>query len=105
MTTVVTVRFQVDPGQFLKTITQDTPRLIAIAEDAKQYGVLSHRFVAGDNEVLAIDEWQSRAAFDAFFSGPSQRLIEAMMTEAGVTTPPVVAFYESLETPDRVTML
>src|SRR5262245_14040839 len=32
-------------------------------------GATRHRFAAGDNEVLVVDEWPDAASFEAFFAG------------------------------------
>ncbi|OHV37175.1 hypothetical protein BCD49_17720 [Pseudofrankia sp. EUN1h] len=59
---------------------------------------MHHRFVVGDGEVLAIDEWESVEAFQGFFA--SQATIPALMEAAGVQGPPQVSVYQSLATVD-----
>ena len=68
-----------------------------IAEAGKAAGALHHKFAAGDNEIVVVDEWESRAAFEKFFADPK---IAELMADAGASGPPAIEFYEALETSD-----
>jgi quinol monooxygenase YgiN len=74
-------------GEFLKTTS----------EQGKAAGALHHKFAAGDGEIVIVDEWSSREAFEKFFANPE---IAKFMADAGASGPPAVEFYETLETPD-----
>src|SRR5580700_11156590 len=72
-------------ADFLRTTT----------ERAKAAGALHHKFTAGEGEIVVVDEWASRDAFEKFFADPE---IAKFMADAGASGPPVVDFYEALET-------
>jgi hypothetical protein len=71
-----------------------------VGEAAKVAGVIRHRFVAGDGEVVAIDEWPDEQSFHNFFA--SQTEIPEAMRDAGAQGQPEISFYRPLSTPDEV---
>ena len=71
-----------------------------ITEDTKGAGIIHHSFVAGDGELVVIDEWETAEKFLAFFEGNPK---VAKVTElAGVTGPPDVAIYDEVDAPGRI---
>jgi hypothetical protein len=52
--------------------------LSAIAERAKSYGVIAHRFYGTDGQIMVVDEWPDAASFQAFFEA-EQEAIGPMM--------------------------
>jgi heme-degrading monooxygenase HmoA len=56
--------------------------------------------VAGEGELVVIDEWETAEKFQSFFEGNAK---VAKITElAGVTGPPDVAIYNEVDAPGRV---
>ena len=55
----------------------------------------------GDSEILVVDEWPSSEAFQRFFdsAGPE---IQQIMSQAGVSSRPVVTSWRKLATGDDV---
>ncbi len=71
-----------------------------ITEDTKSRGIIHHTFVAGDGELVVIDEWETADQFQSFFEGNPK---VAKITELiGVTGPPAIAVYNEVEAPGRV---
>ena len=74
--------------------------LKAKGTEAKGKGALHHLFVEDTaGGVLVIDEWESEAAFQAFFA--NQADIPQVAAAAGVNGPPTSTAYRILDTPDR----
>jgi hypothetical protein len=74
----------------------------AIADQAKQHGLIAHRFYGSDeNEILVLDEWPDPESFQAFWE-EARGDIEPMMREVGVTSEPDITFWRKLETHDDV---
>jgi hypothetical protein len=99
MSVVVIMNFSCDVAKLETLFVTHEAEFEQIAAAAKDMGALQHRFVAGDGEALAIDEWESAEAFDKFFK--SQPRIPELMAEAGVTGPPEVSFYRLIDDPGQ----
>jgi hypothetical protein len=70
--------------------------LRAIAERAKEHGLIAHRFYGADGQIMVIDEWPDPESFQRFFD--SQRSeIEPMMQQVA-TGEPEITFRHKLET-------
>jgi hypothetical protein len=59
-----------------------------ISKQAKSQGAIHHRFGIGDGFVVAIDEWESAAAFNGFFADNAD--IATAMQEGGAQGEPEV---------------
>jgi heme-degrading monooxygenase HmoA len=70
-----------------------------IADAARASGATRHRFAAGVNEVLLIDEWPDEQTFQAFFA--SQAEIADVMRDGGAQGAPEIAFYRVMDTSDQ----
>ena len=73
-------------------------RITASWSTAKKAGAIHHQFVAGDGEVLVVDEWDSAESFEKFFSDPR---IAGLMQSAGVAGPPEISVFQVMDSPDR----
>lgn len=95
MSVVVMATLKVDPAA-LRALFESQPDVFAgVAEKAKAAGALHHRFLAGDGQVLILDEWVSAEAFQEFFSGQAD--IAALMQEAGVQGPPDIQVWQPMD--------
>jgi heme-degrading monooxygenase HmoA len=102
MSVIVTVWFMGDPERVEQLATKDRKEDIeAIAERAKDAGVIAHRFYGSEDQVMVIDEWPDEESFQRFFDA-EQGTIGPMLAEAGVTSQPQVRFWRVLDTPDKV---
>ena len=61
---------------------------------------MHHLFVHdSDGNMLVIDEWESREAFDRFFA--AQEEIKRTVAEIGITGEPSAIHYQIIDTSDR----
>jgi heme-degrading monooxygenase HmoA len=102
MAVIMTMRFSADARKFEEAAAANGERLRAIADKAKEAGVLAHRFYGSeDGKVMVIDEWPDPESFRSFFES-QQGEIGPLMQEAGVTSEPEVTFWRKLETGDEI---
>ena len=99
MSVLVIARLKVDPAKFEDLVARRGAEMPAISQRGRDAGALHHQFVAGDGEVLIIDEWDDAEHFGAFFAGQPE--IADLMADAGVAGPPEVTIHPVLDTPDR----
>jgi heme-degrading monooxygenase HmoA len=100
MAVMMGMRMAVDPDRFMAVAQDKAEQMKAISERGRAKGALRHMFLAGDGEVMVADEWESPAAFQAFFEEAGEE-IGALMAEAGVSNEPQPTFWRPLDTPDR----
>ena len=102
MSVIVTVLVKGDPKGLEEYASNHPDQMRAIADAAKQRGLIAHRFYGSDEgEVLVIDEWPEPSDFQGFFQD-QQGPIGSMMQEAGAMSEPDVKFWHKLETHDEV---
>ncbi len=98
MSVIVMVRFKTDPARFQQYAQENADQLKGITDHAREHGAIHHRFLAGDGEVIAGDEWESEQGFRDFFEHDEE--IPKVMEAAGVQGEPEVSVFQPLETPD-----
>jgi quinol monooxygenase YgiN len=98
MSVTVVARMKVDPTKIESLFTSSKDVFEAVSEDAKKVGAIHHQFLAGDGEVVIVDEWNDAESFHAFFGDPR---IGGLMQEAGVAGPPEITIYRQMDSPDR----
>ena len=101
MSVIVTIWFTGDPDRFEQVGQEKSDEISAIAERAKEAGVIAHRFYGSEGQVMVIDEWPDEQSFQRFFES-AQGEIGPLLAEAGVTSEPQVRFWRVLDTPDKV---
>jgi len=95
MSVTVTVRFPVsDVEKAIEGLDNNAAALKGISQRAQGIGAMHHRFVAGDDELLVIDEWESAEQFQSFFDSNPQ--IADIMTSIGMSGPPSVSVYRAI---------
>jgi heme-degrading monooxygenase HmoA len=99
MSVIVIARLKVDPAKFQDLVDRRGDEMPAISQRGKDAGAIHHQFVAGDGEVLIIDEWDDPAHFQAFFTG--EEAVADLMADGGVEGPPEISIYQVFDTPDR----
>jgi heme-degrading monooxygenase HmoA len=72
---------------------------LSTSDYAKQNGCIHHEFWAGDGDVVAVDEWESPEAFQAFWDSQGQN-IGQLMGAAGAGQPDEPRFYRKLDLGD-----
>lgn len=101
MSVIVTVRVGGDPAAFEEQVAAQAERIGRIMDVAKRRGLIAHRWYGADGEFMAVDEWPDAESFQAFFD-EAQPDIGPVMQATGVTPPPNVTFWRTLETNDAV---
>jgi hypothetical protein len=99
MSVYVTIRVTVDPAVFERQAAAHAEAIGRIMEVAKGKGLIAHRWVRGDGEVMAVDEWPDAESFQAFFDA-AQSDIGPLMEAAGVAAPPDVTVWRPVDIDD-----
>ncbi len=97
MSVIVIIKIPGDTANARASFDSHGDEMKGIAQRGKAAGALSHKFAEGHGEILVVDEWESKEAFEGFFNDPE---IAAFMAESGASGPPVADFYEVLDTAD-----
>jgi heme-degrading monooxygenase HmoA len=101
MSVIMTMRVKGDRQKIEQAAQGDPDRMQGILEQAKQNGLIAHRFYANDSgDIMVIDEWPDPDSFQRFFQG-AQDQIGPFMGEAGVAEEPQPEFWHKLDTRDE----
>jgi hypothetical protein len=101
MSVTVTVRFPVsDVAKAIEGLHSNATFLEEITESTRGAGILHHRFVSGDGELMAIDEWETAEQFQSFFDGNPK--VAEVMASIGMTGPPEITVFGSIDAPGTV---
>jgi quinol monooxygenase YgiN len=99
MSVLVTMKFHGDTDQFRQALKQRSDEFVQIAGRARTQGALHHRFGVGDGFVQIVDEWESAADFQKFFSDPG---LQDFIGSVGASqTPPEINMSEAIRTSDE----
>jgi outer membrane protein W len=101
MSVYMTMRLSVDPGAFEKAAADHSDVIDDIMAIAKSNGLIAHRWLRGDGQVMAVDEWPDAASAQAFL-GAAESKIGPFLGAAGVAGPPDVTFWDPLAIGDVV---
>ena len=102
MSVIMTLQAKGDPGALERLAGENPDAARAIAERAKDSGLIAHRFYGSDDgRIMVVDEWPDAESFQSFFAAERES-IEPMMQAAGVTGEPEITFWRKLETHDEV---
>ena len=101
MSVVVTVKFPVaDVAEAIKGLHVNASFFEEKTASANGGGLISHRFVSGDDELMVIDEWQSAEQFHNFFAANPK--IGDVMASIGMNGEPTISVYEAVNAPGTV---
>src|ERR1019366_3282852 len=71
MSVVVPIHFPVsDVAKAIEGLHDNAKFLEEISASTKDAGLIHHRFVSGDGELVVIDEWDTAEQFQSFFGQP-----------------------------------
>jgi heme-degrading monooxygenase HmoA len=102
MSIIMTLRVKGDPDKLEQMAASEPDRMRSIADEAKQHGVMAHRFYGSDDgQIMVVDEWPDAESFQTFFEKEQGR-IQPLMQDAGVTSEPEITFWRKLEARDEV---
>ncbi len=96
MSVVVTIHFPVaDVSKAIEGLRSNASFLEEITASTKGAGMLHHRFLAGNGELVVIDEWETADQFHSFFEGNPK---VAQDTESvGMTGTPEISVFDSID--------
>jgi hypothetical protein len=98
---IVTINVSGEPAAFEEQVAAQADAIGRIMDAAKRNGLIAHRWYGTDGQFMAIDEWPDAESFQAFFD-EAQPDIAPLMRATGVTSPPNVTIWRTLETNDAV---
>jgi heme-degrading monooxygenase HmoA len=103
MSVILTLQVSGDPKRLEEYAAANPDKLRAVADHAKQHGLIGHRFFgsAEGDTIMVADEWPDQESFQAFFEH-ARPDIDELMQAAGVTSEPELRFWRTLDTPDKV---
>jgi hypothetical protein len=101
MSVIVMLRMSGDPATFEQQVAAQADAIGRIMETAKRHGLIAHRWYGADGQFMAVDEWPDADSFHAFFN-EAQAEIGPLMQAAGVSSPPDVTFWRTLDIGDAV---
>jgi hypothetical protein len=102
MSVIMTLRIEGDPRKLEDRVAREPEAIRSIAERAKGYGVIAHRFYGSvdGGEIMVVDEWPDAESFQRFFAD-LQPEIESIMQEVA-SGEPQITFWRKLETNDDI---
>jgi hypothetical protein len=101
MSVTVTIHFPVsDVAKAIEGLHSNAKFLEEITESTRGAGMLHHRFVSGDGELMVIDEWETAEQFQSFFDGNPK--VAEVMASIGMTGPPEITVFGSIDAPGTV---
>ena len=99
MSVLVIGKFQGDTATFRQALADRAGEFAKYADMARAAGGIHHRFGAGDGFVLVVDEWESPAHFQQFFSDPE---LQAFIGSIGAApAPPEMIVAEAVASADQ----
>ena len=101
MSVIMVLRAKGDPQKLESFAGENPDRMRGILEQAKQNGLIAHRFYGSDSgEIMVVDEWPDAESFQRFFEGAREQ-IRPLFAEVGVTEEPRPTFWRKLESHDE----
>ncbi len=98
MSVTAIIHFPVsDVAKAVEGLRGQAALLEEITETTKGAGIRHHRFVAGEGELVVIDQWDSAEQFHQFFQ---DNVKVGQVTDAiGLVGPPVVSVFSTFDAP------
>jgi hypothetical protein len=101
MSVVVTIRIPVsNVAKAIEGLHDNAEFLEEITASTKDAGAIHHRFVSGDGELVAIDEWETAEQFQSFFDGNPK--IAEVMASIGMAGAPEISVFQAIDAPGTV---
>ena len=101
MSVVVTVRFPVaDVAKAVEGLHTNASFFEETTAKTKGAGIISHRFVTGNGELMVIDEWETADQFESFFAANPR--IGEVMGWLGMTGEPTISIFQAIDAPGTV---
>ena len=101
MSVIMTLQAKGDPEALERFAGADQDRMRSIVDQAKQHGVIAHRFYgADDGRIMVVDEWPDAESFQAFFDETLGE-IQGMLGDVGISPAGEPEFWRVLESQDK----
>jgi quinol monooxygenase YgiN len=100
MSVIMTMTMPGDPQALERFAAEHEDAVRAIADQAKERGLIAHRFYGTEGQIMVADEWPDEESFQGFFE--STRAEIQQMMEGIVLGEPEIVFWRKLETHDDV---
>jgi hypothetical protein len=101
MSVVVIIHIPVsDVAKAIEGLHGNAQFMEEISASTLDAGLLHHRFVSGDGELVVIDEWETAEQFQSFFDGNPK--VAQVMTSIGMTGAPEISVFGSIDAPGTV---
>jgi quinol monooxygenase YgiN len=100
MSYIITIKVAGDTAAFSHALAERGDEFAKFVSSSQAHGAIHHRFGVGDGFVLVVDEWESPAEFEKFFSDPELQAFIAT-TGADMSLPPEVTVVEAVESADQ----
>jgi heme-degrading monooxygenase HmoA len=94
MSIVTIMKVPGDTAKFREFFDSHKEQVAAISARAQAAGCTSHVFSQGDGVTVAVDHWDSQAAFEKFLADPE---IGETMAGAGASGPPEIEIFEVID--------
>lgn len=101
MSVIVTAKIFGDTNVFTKALEERADEFRAISARAKEAGAIHHQFAVGDGFVVAVDEWESAAAFEKFFGDPELQAFIGSTSGGDPNVAPEILVGEAVDSPDK----
>jgi hypothetical protein len=100
MSVLITVKVKGDTDAFVDAVKNRGDEMTAFSDRSRGVGAVHHRFGIGDGFVLVVDEWETPAQFEKFFTDPA---LQAFIAEIGGDTsaPPDITVTEAIDSADQ----
>jgi len=96
MNVTVTIHFPVsDVAKAIEGLHSNAKFLEEITESTRGAGMLHHRFVSGQGELMVIDEWKTAEQFQSFFDGNPK--VAEVIASIGMTGSPEITVFGSID--------
>jgi hypothetical protein len=100
LSVIMTLRASGDPKKLEERAGRNPDGMRAIAEKAKEFGLIAHCFYGSEGQIMVVDEWPDAESFQKFFEDQRPQ-IQPLMDEVA-TSEPEITFWNKLETHDDV---
>jgi quinol monooxygenase YgiN len=99
MSVLIITKVQGDTAKFRQALVDRADEFVKIAGAARAQGAVHHRFGVGDGVVVVVDEWETAAQFQQFFSDPG--LQEFIGSVGGAPVPPEITVVDAVASSDQ----
>jgi heme-degrading monooxygenase HmoA len=94
MSVITVMKVPGDTAKFREFFAANKEKIAEISAKAQAAGCTSHSFSQGDGVTVAVDQWDSKEAFETFLADPA---IGETLGGAGASGPPEIEIFEVID--------